>query len=159
MSHRRNRVTPETAKVSFIEISPSKRRRKRVCSLENSDIIHPVALIHDNTECDEDVNDGTESETVTVADETPLPRSYLQRQQRVNETWAEIREQLHVACVESSVPDIGCMCTICNVPATIMCKQCGAQAFFALSVQNLNICYTTFCPQVWQVCMYTLLTL
>ena len=156
MSHKRIRVTPATAKVSFIEISPSKRQRRRICSLENSGRGRSVAFPSDNLELDDDIEHSDECLDVNDSEhEAPLQRSYLQRQKRASEAWTEIREQLRMTYVESSVPGIECKCTLCNLPATVMCRQCGPQVFYCAECTEsqhslVNIFHH---PQLWKVCI------
>ena len=154
MSHKRIRVTPSTAKVSFIDISPSKRQRRRVCSLENAENSpknQPAPLPPDDlVELDIDDNRDSAEET----EETSRHRSYQQRQQRASEAWTEIRDLLCMAYVESSVPGIECHCILCNAPATVMCQQCSPQVFFCTECTEsqhsvLNIFHR---PQLWKVC-------
>ena len=150
MSHKRIRVTPSTAKVSFIEILPSKKPRQKTCSLERSELCRPVAIL---PETDDIVENDDCSVPSDSQDETPTQRSYIQRQQRASEAWNQIREQLRWAFVESSVPSIRCLCSVCNLQANVMCKQCGPQVFFCTScAESQHLSHNMFHrPQLWQV--------
>ena len=72
----------------------------------------------------------------TFGDLDPLPstsseytKSYPQWQERLFEAWSEIRVQLRIAVIESSIP-IFEHCNICDKKAAVVCKQCGPQAVF-----------------------------
>lgn len=173
MSRKRIRVRPVAAKISFIDISLSKRQRRKTCSLDDTVVLNadevlqpPPIHTHDWDHAD-DINSSTIEEVkpandiesfvgVTVSSylDTASQRNYAQRQERACEAWAQIREQMRTAYVESSVPIIGHTCAVCNQPATIVCQQCGPQVVLCVECAeaqhlSLNIFHR---PRLWQVC-------
>ena len=153
MSNKRIRISAATATVSFIEISPSKRQRRRICSFqENTTISHPV--LQPNNSDDDLIDQNVDSDCSGTQDESRSQQSYLQHQQRASKAWMQIRDQLRVAYMEGSVPNIECICHVCELPANIMCQQCGPQVFYcagcAESQHTLRNIFHR--PQLWQVC-------
>ena len=157
MSQKRIRVRSVTAKVSFVDISPSKCQRRKTCSLkEPVDVLHPPDS-YSNSDRTYDWDDVGPSTPVHSADgvsnDTPSLKSYSQRQERACEAWAQIREQMRTTYIESSVPSTGSECTICIQPATVVCKQCGPQVVLCIKCAEsqhlvLNLFHR---PQLWQV--------
>ena len=149
MSQKRIRLRPAAAPVSFIEISPSKRRRRRKCQTRLSDSDKPIpvqmpAENPGNTESD-DGDDSLDEPTVYSKD----TRSYSARQERLSEAWGGIREQLRVAVIESSVPNDNCLCCLCSKAGHIFCKQ----AYFCqpcIESQH-SMCNIFHSPVVWKV--------
>ena len=111
MSHKQIKVTPAAAKV---EISPAKCQRWRI---ESSRRGRFVALLSDNFELDSDIEHSDDSPNVSdSADEAPSQRSSARNEQ------AKLGLISGNRCVWlMCVPGIECQC---NLPATVMCRQC-----------------------------------
>jgi len=137
MSQKRIRVKSVAAAVSFTEISPSKRQRRRKCTQqpqrrgeESSESSVPTL---DSIPADTgylEIFSGVDASFSAATGGSQQPRSYSLRQERLSEAWSQIREQLRTAFIESSVPSIGATCSSCDQVAVVVCQQCGPQVVY-----------------------------
>ena len=168
MSQKRIRVTPTGASVSFTELLPSRRRKRRKCTQQSKHIASHIT----QPKCDE-----APSQSETQSPEIPafvntdvfgdvdLPpqasashsretRSYDQRQKKLSEAWSRIRKQLHDALIESSVFDLDASCANCGQTAAVICQQCGPQVLYCEECAEENHLTTNIFhrPQLMKVC-------
>ena len=133
MNCKRIRVRPVAAAVSFTEISPSKRPRRRKCTQQRHSP-RGITLLNNSIESSGSPRSESEIEESSGIDlatqDTCSSRSYLQRQEKLCDAWSQIRENLLTALIESSVPKVGTNCRTCNQVAVIICQQCGPQAVY-----------------------------
>ena len=143
------------AKVSLVDISPSKHQRRKTCSLKK-DVDRPVDVLQppDYSDHTDDYDGVGPSAPINseygVSNDT---RTYSQRQERACEAWAQIREQMRTTYIESSVPGIGSVCTICNQPPNVVCKLCGPQVVLCIKcAESQHLVVNLFHrPQLWQI--------
>ena len=84
-------MTPITASVSFTEISPSKRRRRKKCSA--LPLVTTSSWTNADSEVEEPEFDAEEPEFDSPT-RLQQARSYPLRQEKLCEAWSEIRDQL-----------------------------------------------------------------
>lgn len=150
MSQKRIRLTPITASVSFTEISPSKRRRRKKCIA--LPLVTTSTLVNADSEVEEPEFDAEEPE-IDSPDSSQQARSYPLRQEKLCEAWSEIREQLRRVLIESNVSGIGNNCSTCDQKALIICQQCGPQVAFCEECTELRhlTCNLFHHPQLFKV--------
>ena len=164
MSKKRMRLTAKSCSLPYLEISPSKKRsvRRRTLStgLKNSS---PVLATPENDMLPKQTNiEETEIEE-SPCDDDPLcfdfserqTPSYTERQQKSAENWCEMRELLLHAAVEAYGYCSGDICIACDHAATVVCYDCGPQAFFCnehiekFHSKNINIFHIPLVCQVF----------
>lgn len=60
-----------------------------------------------------------------------MQSEYEKRQHKAIKAWEEIREKLLCGAIESVTIPLHTICKFCNEEeATVLCKQCGSQAYF-----------------------------
>ena len=165
MSHKRIKLRPVATAVSFTEISPSKhhKRRKRTQRLRGTTLpgSEPRALeitcsptrlesVSEDSHEFEGCSDTSQDATDTCSSQQA--RSYSKRQEKLSDAWSQIRDRLHTALIESSVPNLG-SCISCSQTAVVICQQCGPQAVYCEGcTESLHLtCNIFHRPQVFQV--------
>ena len=145
MSGRRIRVRPRRTSLSFLEVSPTKRRRIRKRNVKLASTFSspkPAAQpsksgIQSHDESEEDNGSERDSpdhysqvheELTSEDEECSKTSSYRKRQQRSASAWQQVRNQLLRASIECSVPSASAACVVCESVAVIICPDCGSQA-------------------------------
>ena len=140
MSKRRIYLTAKSYSLPYLDVSPSKKRsvHRRTLSTNLSNL-SPVVSPPEANPIPEQTNvESTDSEESPCDEdplcfdftEQPMP-SYSERQRKSADHWAEVRERLVHAAVETfGFPYSGVNCIVCDRTATIVCYECGPQAFF-----------------------------
>ena len=116
MSQKQIQVTPTGVLVSFTELLPSRRRKRRKCTQQSKHIASHIT----QPKCDEaparseiqlpelpafintDVFGDVDLPPQASASHSRQTRSYDQCQKKLSEAWSWIRKQLHDALIESS---------------------------------------------------------
>ena len=171
MSKRRVSVRAKSQSLSFLEVSPSKRRNLRKRSLPltvpsaptpttsgpSSPGAQPSTAGADIDGCAEAFpevevseyccDDGGETQS---GDELS---AHAKRQQHLVDHWLEVRSQMVHAAVEFGIPTARDTCAMCEKPAAVICVECGPHSIYCNNcVESVHSVQNIFhMLQIWKV--------
>ena len=134
-------VRARSQSLSFLQVSPSKRRtlRKQSLPLTTSSIASPSPSVltdvggsSSSASLEEDIclySSGNDSDTCQSGDES----SYMKRQKRSADHWSKVHNQMLHAAVECGIPSSLSSCILCKEPADVTCLECGFQAVYCVN--------------------------
>ena len=135
MSARRLSVKAKKRSINYIEISPSKRARRK--SVSKSVNLQPIQLCYMNLDSS---SDGNQMESNNENDDfdhggelectEPDTDQYARRKEKAANAWSDIRNQMLTVSVESLCLPLTTVCCSCGNAANIRCCDCGPLTFY-----------------------------
>ena len=143
MSTRRLNVKAKKRSLNYIDISPSKRARRKSVSKR---IINMQPLLPDITEnsqedrCDTEPLGETEDNVClgefSSESMEPTTDQYARRKEKSASAWFDIRKELLAISVESLGLPLKCKCHTCGKKANCRCRDCGPLMFYCEECAN-----------------------
>lgn len=154
---RRISVKARSQSLTFLQVSPSKRRTLRKHSLQlmtssagaGPRVLPNVDNDGSSSPLEENVCSDNDSDACHSEDES----SYMKRQQRLADHWSEVRDHMLHAAVECVIPSLS-TCILCKEPANVTCLDCGSEALYCANcTETVHLTQNIFhAPQLLKVC-------
>lgn len=154
---RRLTVKARKRSIDIIDVSPSKRlRRRSLATSLPSSLKAPASQTireDDSSSCLNPTADILEGSLPTLDYTHEEGNDYNAKKQKEADAWEAIRDQLLKVSVEASCLPSAAKCCECEEPASIRCKECGPLVFYcsACIEHKHSLKHTLHTPEIWKV--------